>query len=411
MSLIKELNLSLVPQYFEQENRNSSLVIPSIGGKKNILKYTGSIPSDPKNVTEEVLLDFQRSIMKIEEMANTVPVDAPCECAKALEYDSQSVQTFMDSMFKTEVAKDFFRTFVITVLAVDPSEVSTLFMLWYIAAAGSFDNLMNVRDAAQDAKVYLGTNGIVTGLVDKYKLNVLLKHPVTKIKDEGETMSVTCENGKVFQAKKVIATNLPWTHLGIQYEPPVPSQRHQFCQRTPMGYAVKCFTIFKQPFWRTKYNSNGFILSLQDEDWHTLTYDIGYKNDLIFGICGFVYATRACEWSTFSKEKKVALLMKQYSETLGGTVEEWKSQFVDYIEKDWGMDPYTRGSYGAITAPGTLTMTKMAYREPLYNRKLFIAGTETATAWIGYMEGAIVSAERVVREVTDALGSNRPSKL
>ncbi len=32
------------------------------------------------------------------------------------------------------------------------------------------------------------------------------------------------------------------------------------------------------------------------------------------------------------------------------------------------------------------------------------AGTETATRWMGYMDGALESGERVAREVLDALG-------
>jgi len=280
------------------------------------------------------------------------------------------------------------------VYACEPYEVSALFLLWYIACAGSFDDLMNVRNAAQDEKIYLGSQGVVKGVVEKYKLNVLLQHVVSKIKDDGNKMTVTCKNGSVFEAKHIVMTVTPWANLAIDFDPPLPSARHQFCQRTPMGYAIKCFMLFKEPFWRKRYDSNGFILSLQDEDYITLTYDIGYKNDLISGICGFVYAEKACQFSTFPREKKIELLLKQYSETLGGTYQEWKNQFVDYIEKDWGCDPFARGSYGAVTVPGTLVKTKGAMREPLYNNKVFIAGTDSASKWVGYMEGAIDSAER-----------------
>jgi len=33
------------------------------------------------------------------------------------------------------------------------------------------------------------------------------------------------------------------------------------------------------------------------------------------------------------------------------------------------------------------------------------AGTETATSWTGYMEGAVQAGERAAREVLEALGS------
>ena len=59
--------------------------------------------------------------------------------------------------------------------------------------------------------------------------------------------------------------------------------------------------------------------------------------------------------------------------------------------------------------PGVLTSLGPALREPI--GPLHWAGTETATVWNGYMDGAIQSGERAAREVVSALaGTAHPRR-
>ena len=74
---------------------------------------------------------------------------------------------------------------------------------------------------------------------------------------------------------------------------------------------------------------------------------------------------------------------------------------VDYIERDWAEEEFSRGCYGAFTAPGTLTRFGPALRAPI--GPLHWAGTETATVWAGYMDGAAESGHRVAREIVTSL--------
>lgn len=53
--------------------------------------------------------------------------------------------------------------------------------------------------------------------------------------------------------------------------------------------------------------------------------------------------------------------------------------------------------------PGTMTAVGEALREPV--GRLHWAGTETATRWYGYMDGAVRSGERAACEVIDRLES------
>ncbi|MFI0480483.1 flavin monoamine oxidase family protein [Actinomadura sp. 9N215] len=69
---------------------------------------------------------------------------------------------------------------------------------------------------------------------------------------------------------------------------------------------------------------------------------------------------------------------------------------VAYIERDWAAEEYSRGCYGAFATPGTLTRFGPSLRRPV--GPLHWAGTETATRWAGYIDGAVESGHRAARE-------------
>jgi monoamine oxidase len=73
---------------------------------------------------------------------------------------------------------------------------------------------------------------------------------------------------------------------------------------------------------------------------------------------------------------------------------------VDYLDHDWITDAWSEGCYVGLPTPGTLTKLGTALREP--HGRVHWAGTETAEAWVGYIEGALCSGERVAREVMHA---------
>ena len=77
------------------------------------------------------------------------------------------------------------------------------------------------------------------------------------------------------------------------------------------------------------------------------------------------------------------------------------NQPADYIEHDWTAEQWTRGCCGAHFPPGTWTQFGPALRRP--SGLLHWAGTETATEWSGYMNGAVQSGKRAAEEVRSAL--------
>ena len=68
-----------------------------------------------------------------------------------------------------------------------------------------------------------------------------------------------------------------------------------------------------------------------------------------------------------------------------------------YADLDWSAQSHVRGGYGGYWPPGALTDHGFALAEPF--GRIRWAGSETASAWTGYMEGAVESGGRVAREL------------
>ena len=73
---------------------------------------------------------------------------------------------------------------------------------------------------------------------------------------------------------------------------------------------------------------------------------------------------------------------------------------IEYVERAWAEEIYTRGCYAGYLPPGTWTSLGFALRSPC--GRIHWAGTETAQVWNGYMDGAISSGERAARDVLAA---------
>ena len=73
-----------------------------------------------------------------------------------------------------------------------------------------------------------------------------------------------------------------------------------------------------------------------------------------------------------------------------------------FLEGGWVDKQWTRGCYNANMGPCTWLHFGDQLTRPV--GPIHWASTETASAWSGYMEGAVESGERAAREVLESLG-------
>jgi monoamine oxidase len=73
---------------------------------------------------------------------------------------------------------------------------------------------------------------------------------------------------------------------------------------------------------------------------------------------------------------------------------------LEYAEQTWAEEEWSGGGPTSNFGPGGWTGCGSTLREPA--GRVHWAGTETATLWSGYMEGALQAGERVAAEVLDS---------
>ncbi|XP_053296478.1 amine oxidase [flavin-containing] [Pleuronectes platessa] len=120
----------------------------------------------------------------------------------------------------------------------------------------------------------------------------------------------------------------------------------------------------------------------------------------------FILARKCRKLSGLTKEERLKKICEIYARVLDS---EEALHPVHYEEKNWCEEEYSGGCYTAYFPPGILTQYGKVLREPV--GRLYFAGTETATEWSGYMEGAVQAGERAAREVLCVMGRIQQSEI
>jgi monoamine oxidase len=217
---------------------------------------------------------------------------------------------------------------------------------------------------------------------------------VRRIAQSAGGVDVVTDRGAV-RARRAIVAIPPPLAARIDFDPLLPARRDQLLQRAAMGAIVKVVACYERPFWRAQ-GLSGEVVATAPEPF-AVVFDNSSHDLAQPALLGFVVGERARAYGALpaAERQRVA------AAALGRWFGDEARHPVAIAELDWAAEPWTRGCPVAAFAPGALTRTGGGLRAPV--GLVHWAGTETATEWTGYFEGALESAERAVREVMRAL--------
>jgi monoamine oxidase len=165
----------------------------------------------------------------------------------------------------------------------------------------------------------------------------------------------------------------------------------------PQGALTKCLAIYETPFWREAGLSGE---ALSDEGPATITFDVSPPDGAPGVLLGFVGGSDARSLGRVPPGGRRALVLSGLARLFGPAA----GRPERYLEQDWREEPWSGGGPTSYFPPGGWTGYGPALRAPV--GPIHWAGTETATAWAGFMDGAVQSAERAAGEVLGAEGSS-----
>jgi monoamine oxidase len=390
LALIRELGLQTFKTYNDGDyifHRNGSNARYTASGP------LGAVPPDIGSV------EAFAALSQLDAMAAEVPRDAPWTAARAAEWDSQTFETWKLANTATDGARLLLDLGIEAVWAAEPRDVSLLHVLFYIACAGNasnpgtFERLINTAGGAQESRVVGGSQRISIELAKRLGRRIWLNAPVRRIAQDAGGATVETAGRLRVRAKQVIVTVPPSIIPTIIFDPMLSAQKAQLVQRFPMGSVFKCEAVYDKPFWRDE-GLAGQVTS--DREPVRIMFDNSPPDGSPGVLLGFIEGQAARRWSERTAADRRAAVLGCFAAYFG----ERARNPSQYVEISWANELYTRGCYTGYTPPGVLLDYGDSIRRP--HGRIHWAGTETATFWNGYMDGALTSGQRAAREALSA---------
>ena len=382
LELMRELGLESFPTYQSGEH-----VIEYRG---ELHRYTGTIPK----LSKRLLADFGQAQWKLDRMAKRVPAEAPWTAPKAKEWDSQTLWSWMRRNVVTKAARDALSLGVEAVWAAQPEDLSLLHVLFYISSAGGLDALWDTEGGAQEARVVGGSQLISIRMAGDLGDRVVLDAPVRRISYEDDRVTVQADGMLGLEARRAIVAMPPTLTCRIAYDPPMPALRDQLTQRIPQGAVIKCMALYDRPFWRDQ-GLTGQATSIEGPV--KLTFDNSPPDGSPGVLLGFLEGAHARNLGTWEPGRRRAAVIDCFARLFGPEA----AAPVEYVDKSWADEEWTRGCYGCYMPTGAWTAYGPQLRDPV--GPIHWAGAETATVWSGYMDGAVRSGDSAADAVSTSL--------
>lgn len=233
-----------------------------------------------------------------------------------------------------------------------------------------------------------GTQALTDTLAQKLEAkNIRLNARVTGIRDAEDSVAVQTATGEVLRADKVVICVPPQlTASNIEFSPELPKPVREILPtvQTWMAGAVKFTLEYSEPFWRNEgfsgmlYSHAGIVAEMYD---HT-----SFEEDK-YGFTGFLNSGAA----SYDQEVRKELVLRQLGELLGDKA----LKPTAYFDKVW-TDEFVSAGSQVIQRPHQNNGHPLLQASYM-NGKLFFCGTETASEFAGYMEGAVIAARNAAR--------------
>jgi monoamine oxidase len=390
-ALAKEFHVPTFPTYDDGQNvywADGDRLLYSDSGA------TGTAPPDP-----QIVADLATVVTRLDQMATEVPVDAPWETAKAAEYDSQT----LDQWIKANSTSPRFQRLVPAatrpIFGAEPTEISLLFTLFYIASSGNeqnqgtFERNFNTRGGAQESRFLGGSQIIPNRIAKRLGKRVILRTPVRQVRYNSRGVTVISDRVNV-RAKEAIVAVPPVLAGKIDFSPRLSPDRDALHQRLPQGTLWKVAARYTKPFWR-EAGLTGTAVSLNGPV--NATFDDSPPDGSPGVIFGFVGGNEARNFARMSPADRRAAVLANFVNYFGDEAR----NATDYFDTNWPGERWSRGGPVGVAGPGVYTAHGAGLRAPV--GRIHWAGTETSGYWNGYMDGAVRSGERAAFEVLEAL--------
>lgn len=311
---------------------------------------------------------------KLEELAGTVNTAKPWLTPGARALDGMTLATWLEANAATPFARFAFSSLVRS-NGSSPGDVSMLFTAW--------GGAIGPHAEEPEKWLFYGAAGqippmLAAALGDR----VVLNQPVYAIRQDQSGVRVSTPTA-TYTARYVIVAMPPAIAGHIDYTPAMPAERSQLTQRFPMQSVIKNACIYPNAWWRDEGFSGGAIGDLPTVQVADSSPPSGVPGILT----SFTVGGDAIAAQSLTAAQRQAAVIGDMVRYFGPKA----AEPVQFVEANWPMDEWSGGAFCGFMGPGVLSTFGSAIRDPV--GRIYWAGTETATRWLGYFDGAVRSGQ------------------
>ncbi|MFD0560388.1 monoamine oxidase [Stackebrandtia endophytica] len=333
---------------------------------------------------------------RIDALARHVDIAQPWNSPTAAALDGVTVRNWLDGQ---DVGDSDERRIVARMLAgglltAEASDISMLGLLFYVRSGNGVDSLLGMTGGAQQDRLVGGPAAIAAAIADSLGPEVVrLNEQVRRIDWDG---AVTAHTDRLSVAARRAIVAVPAVVVDdIEFAPALPVIKQIALRRLMPGAALKLHLVFDTPFWRDSGLSGQCNLS---SGWITETVDNSMPGRAAGVLTGFSYGNDALALRRLSEAERRDTVVRELSEVFGPRT---RRELRDFIEFDWCAEPLTRGCFSARFSTGGWTGLGRDLRAD--TGVLHWAGTEYASVWNGYFEGAVLSGRDAADRAAELL--------
>jgi monoamine oxidase len=370
-----------VPAY-KQYTQGESMMI--VGGKQH--RYEGAIPW---TVSPWATMNLGAGLIKVRQMCQSIPLEAPWQARKAADWDQISLAAWLDKNLLSQQARDMLDMALAGPYTSAASEVSLLWVLYQMASGGGPEFVVSSKDGSQDSRPVGGMGAIYRPMATELGAALQLSQPVRDIAQDADGVTVRSDGLTIRAGRVIVAVPLAIASQ-IGYQPALPVDRLLLHQRMPSGAILKISVVYDEPFWRADGLSGQ---TASPGSLATLTIDAGTDTGRPGVMCVITEGPAARRLGRLGEADRKAAVLHELVDRFG---EKARSP-IGYHEQDWTVERYSGGGMISHAPTGVLTEFGHALREPC--GRIHWAGTESSAVMCGWVDGAIRSGERAAAEV------------
>jgi monoamine oxidase len=375
-ALVKEFGLATTPS----PTRGASVWMAHGGGAPR----RGSFPAGWLAKLDQLLILLRLERLAKQLAARTSPADPQ---RRAL--DSQTFAAWLEAKALTQAGREAVSLTVEEGICASIKDVSCYEVIQQLASIGGLAALAS----AEQTFLSGGAQAIALRLADELGADLQLDSPVTAVRQDANEVRITTSGGEL-RAQRVILALPPQLLATISLDGDL-SGRAQWCQSAIVkGRVVKSVIVYEQAWWRLD-GLNGQVIAPNGPIEHLADASdpAGSPGILI----AFATASRADQLAALEEGQRKTLILDHIRNSLG----EAPTPPIAVHSIDWIGDSWSQGGYASRLGLGCSSGDQPCLADPI--GRVHFAGTETASQWRSYMEGALQSGERASREVLNSL--------